>query len=319
MQVDQILKDFWEDNDRFADFFNTVFFKGEKVIFPEELETISTDVSTVEETKQGLESQMKYRDKVKRWKGVKLAVLGIENQDRIHYAMPERTLLYEALQYEAQRKETAARHKKNRDLKESNEYLSGFAKEDRLNPVLTVVIYYGEKPWDGPTSLEEMVDIPEELRAFFQDYQMNLFQVFGNDGRDFKNEDIRTVFRNANALRSGRIQDLDEKIDTELVKYVAAFVNSERVMKLSGKRKKEDVQMCTALEELIKQRENEGKAEGKAEDVLELLEDLEPVPEELRERIMKEKNLETLRKWVKQAARADSVESFIRVIEKAEE
>lgn len=77
--------------------------------------------------------------------------------------------------------------------------------------------------------------------------------------------------------------------------------------------------MCTALEELIKQRENEGKAEGKAEDVLELLEDLEPVPEELRERIMKEKNLETLRKWVKQAARADSVESFMRVIEEAEE
>ena len=119
MQVDQILKDFWEDNDRFADFFNTVFFGGENVIAPEELETLSPEVSAAEETKQGLEGQTKYRDKVKRWKGVKLAVLGIENQDRIHYAMPERTLLYEALQYEAQRKETASRHRKQKDLRGS--------------------------------------------------------------------------------------------------------------------------------------------------------------------------------------------------------
>lgn len=192
MQVDQILKDFWEDNDRFADFFNTVFFGGENVIAPEELETLSPEVSAAEETKQGLEGQTKYRDKVKRWKGVKLAVLGIENQDRIHYAMPERTLLYEALQYEAQRKEAASRHRKQKDLRGS-EYLSGFARTDRLSPVLTAVIYYGEEPWDGPTSLGEMVDLPEEMKASFQDYQMHLFQVLGNDGRDFKNEDIRTV------------------------------------------------------------------------------------------------------------------------------
>ena len=320
MQVDQILKDFWEDNDRFADFFNTVFFGGENVIAPEELETLSPEVSAAEETKQGLEGQTKYRDKVKRWKGVKLAVLGIENQDRIHYAMPERTLLYEALQYEAQRKEAASRHRKQKDLRGS-EYLSGFARTDRLSPVLTAVIYYGEEPWDGPTSLGEMVDLPEEMRASFQDYRMHLFQVLGNDGRDFKNEDIRTVLRNADALRKGKISRLDEKIDAELVKYVAAFVNSERVMKLAGKRKrKEGVPMCTALEELIKERENcgkaEGRAEGKAESVLELLEELGEVPKCVLDRIMGERDLETLRRWHKEAAHAGSVREFLERMEK---
>ena len=41
-----------------------------------------------------------------------------------------------------------------------------------------------------------------------------------------------------------------------------------------------------------------------------MLAGLSPVPEELQERIMLEKNLDILRKWVKQAAKADSIEQF---------
>ncbi len=54
----------------------------------------------------------------------------------------------------------------------------------------------------------------------------------------------------------------------------------------------------------------EGRAEGKAEDILELLEDIGNVSDELKERIMKEKNLEILRKWHKAAARAENLEQF---------
>ena len=55
----------------------------------------------------------------------------------------------------------------------------------------------------------------------------------------------------------------------------------------------------------------EGRAEGKAEDILELLEDIGNVSDELKERIMKEKNLEILRKWHKAAARAENLEQFL--------
>ena len=54
----------------------------------------------------------------------------------------------------------------------------------------------------------------------------------------------------------------------------------------------------------------EGRAEGKAEDILELLEDIGNVSDELKERIMKEKNLEIFRKWHKAAARAEIWSSF---------
>ena len=54
----------------------------------------------------------------------------------------------------------------------------------------------------------------------------------------------------------------------------------------------------------------EGHALGKAESVLELLEDCGTVPEELKERILTERDLDCLRRWHKLAARAASVEQF---------
>lgn len=309
MRTDQILKEFWEDNERFADIFNTVFFEGKKVIRANELKTVSPDLSSAVEVKWSLENITKYRDKVKLWNGTALVIFGIENQAKVHYAMPERVMLLDALQYEHQRKRIAASHRKKRDLKEEKEYLSEYAKKDRLYPVLTAVIYYGEEPWDGPWSLQEMVNLPKELEKVFNDYRMHLFQILGNDGEDFENEDIRTVLRNANALRSGRVLDMDKKMNVELVKYLAAFVNSEKILNLSN-REGRDVALCTALEEMIRAGEMRGKTEGKAEDILELLEELGFVSEELQKRIMGEKNLEVLKKWHIQAARVGSVKRF---------
>ena len=54
----------------------------------------------------------------------------------------------------------------------------------------------------------------------------------------------------------------------------------------------------------------EGRAEGKAESILELLEEIGPVTADVKERIMREKDPERLRMWLKAAARAESVEQF---------
>ena len=51
--------------------------------------------------------------------------------------------------------------------------------------------------------------------------------------------------------------------------------------------------------------------EGKAEAVINVLEELADVPEQLREAVMSEKSLTTLDKWLKLAAKSDSIEQFI--------
>ena len=85
-----------------------------------------------------------------------------------------------------------------------------------------------------------------------------------------------------------------------------------------------------AVEDVIKSSEMEGrymqfreildeeKAEGKAEDIIDLLSDLGIVPEKLREKIFEEKDLDVLRFYLKNAAAAKSIPEFeSRINEKA--
>ena len=69
------------------------------------------------------------------------------------------------------------------------------------------------------------------------------------------------------------------------------------------------------VEEMLKRKEKkwlaEGVVTGKAQSVMELLEDLGTVPDEIKEKILNEKNPESLNKWLKAAAKADSIEEFL--------
>ena len=56
----------------------------------------------------------------------------------------------------------------------------------------------------------------------------------------------------------------------------------------------------------------EGQILGKVEFVLSLLEDLGFVSDELREKIQSETDLQVLAKWHKLAAKADSIEQFLK-------
>ena len=72
------------------------------------------------------------------------------------------------------------------------------------------------------------------------------------------------------------------------------------------------------LEEMLKEERAEGLAEGLTKGrtegmglgVIALLKCCEPVPEALQDRILDEKNPETLTKWLKLAANVNSVENF---------
>ena len=54
----------------------------------------------------------------------------------------------------------------------------------------------------------------------------------------------------------------------------------------------------------------EGKKEGIATGILQLLEDLEAVPGNLRETIMGERDMEVLTRWLRQAARTETIKEF---------
>ena len=89
-KTDVIFKEFWRQNERFADLFNTVIFKGKEVIRPEKLSEMDTDVSGTIEMKDYKETLTRTRDVVKKMAyGVEFVVMGIENQEEVHYGIFE--------------------------------------------------------------------------------------------------------------------------------------------------------------------------------------------------------------------------------------
>lgn len=81
-----------------------------------------------------------------------------ENQTEIHTAMPLRSLLYDTLRYTKQAEDVAAEYRQQRKEGHSPkmtkaEFLSGWKYTDKLEPVITLVIYYGTDEWDGAKSL----------------------------------------------------------------------------------------------------------------------------------------------------------------------
>lgn len=185
LKPDTVLKNYWNNNEQFADLFNAVLFDGRQVITADELEDLDTENSSVLEHRNYSESIIASRDNIKARKiaskhGVELVLLGKEDQEHIHYAMPMRIMGYDYGVYKKQYDCNATKYKTANGLSE-DEYLSKMKKDDKLIPVITVTIYYGEKPWDGAASLHEMLDIPEGMEKFVNDYKILLVEARQNN------------------------------------------------------------------------------------------------------------------------------------------
>lgn len=87
---------------------------------------------------------------------------------------------YDYSTYKKQYDDNAAKRKKEKGLTE-DEYLSGMKKTDKFIPVITIVIYYGEKPWDGAVSLHGMLNIPKAMETFVNDYKIHLVEAGKNN------------------------------------------------------------------------------------------------------------------------------------------
>lgn len=170
-----------KDNRRFADVFNYHIFEGKQVIRPENLqEKDSTELISVYGIGREETEKQKWRDLlnsaiIKADSSNVYVLLGVENQSEVHYAMPVRDMLYDALNYSNQVQQAAQSHAKDKDYEDNAEFLSGFKASDKLTPVITLVIYWGAKPWNAPRSLFEMFSCKnEKILQFVSDYKLNL-------------------------------------------------------------------------------------------------------------------------------------------------
>ena len=271
---DTILKNFWKDNEHFADLFNTVLFQGEKVIDPDKLTEKDSDVSDILKMKEHSETMERYRDVIKKnFDGAEYVVYGIENQMSVNYAMPLRNMVYDALGYLQEYEELVRQNRKEKKWTNSAEFLSGLKKTDRLQPVITLVVYYGETPWDGPLSLCDMLEVPDKWKVLVSDYQMHLLQILDTEKYEFQNEDVQTVFEISRHILQKDFQIIQEKYENRYIPSsigmcIGAITNHKQILR--DAEQEGEMNMCRALEEL----EEKGRMEGRLEERNTILENM---------------------------------------------
>ncbi len=88
--------------------------------------------------------------------------------------MPVRIMGYDFSSYDRE-----IRKKKAENLAAGHEadYAAELWPDQKLCPVVTLVLYFGTEPWSGPISLVDMLNLPENLKSYVSDYQINLVQV----------------------------------------------------------------------------------------------------------------------------------------------
>ena len=269
---DSKAKEYLSDNTRFSEICNYVLFDGEKVIKPENLkECDTTEVLSVFGIDKKQIVKQKWRDllksvSVKHTGQMYVILIGAEAQTDIHYAMPVKTMIYDALNYGEQVNEAKKRHWKNKDYRSSDEFLSGFTLDDKLTPVITITLYLGTTQWDGPRSLAEMMpQMDERILPFINDYRINLLNPL--EITDFSKFEtgLRPLFELLkNASDEEKLNDLitnDEtftRVDVETVAAINLFVGTD----IKYDEKEEVVNMCKAWDDHKKLGIQEGMQRG---------------------------------------------------------
>ena len=274
--------------------FNAVLFGGKQVIKSYELNDVDTDVSNVEKYGTYTESIKAIRDNIKIRKkstisGIEFVLLGIEGQEHIHYAMPLRIMGYDYGSYRKQYSDIKKEIKKKKGLT-TDEFLSGMKKEDRFIPVVTIVVYYGEKEWDGALSLKQMMAIPKEMENIVNDYKMKLVEARQNDllFHNINNRDLFNLFgillnkdKSTRELREEAIKySVDHKVDKNVLNTVAGAARCDLDV---DNLFKEGDSMWRVFEET----RDEGKIEGKIEGQIEAYNDCNMPIAEIAKKVSK--------------------------------
>ena len=285
-QADIVTKEYMREPHVFADAFNFLLYDGRQVIKPSELKELDTAEMMYfggGAPKRGTGVQ-KYRDILKYvtvMSGAKAAyiLLGVENQTDIHYAMPVKNMVYDAMQYAEQVSRIASDHRNNsnKGTMSSAEFLSGFTREDRLQPVITLVVHFGADPWDGPTSLHEMLAVQDDtIRRYAQDYRVHMLDPSRISQNDFKKfaSSLREVLNYIKYSKDekglARLLEEDErlkKLEVEAARVIETITHTDFAID----EKTEVVNVCQAVEDMMKTREQKGRELGQRDMLVQLV------------------------------------------------
>ena len=248
--ADAVTKQYMKENTVFADAFNFLLYNGENVILPQTLRELDTAEVVIPFTvddkgKKQAQAVQKYRDILKMTTVMTddkaaYVLFGVEAQTDIHYAMPVRNVIYDALQYGRQVTEISKRNRKN----------SGQTMAVTDKGLLQHIPDYRIKLID-PAGIDS-----DEMDKFHTSLREVLSYI-----KYSKDADKLAEYMNHNQRM--------EHLEVGAAQVIKVVTNT----KFQIPKGMEEVNMCEAIEVLMKRRETEGITQGKLSLLKELVDD----------------------------------------------
>ena len=248
--ADAVTKQYMKENTVFADAFNFLLYNGENVIQPQTLRELDTAEVVIPFTvddngKKQAQAVQKYRDILKMTTVMTddkaaYVLFGVEAQTDIHYAMPVRNVIYDALQYGRQVTEISKRNRKN--------------------------------------SGQTMAVTDKGLLQHIPDYRIKLIDPAGidSDEMDKFHTSLREVLSyikySKDADKLAEYMNHNQRME-HLEVGAAQVIKEVTNTKFQIPKGMEEVNMCEAIEVLMKRRETEGITQGKLSLLKELVDD----------------------------------------------
>ena len=270
--MEKLLEDY---PDVFADIFNALVFNGKQVIKDNELS--DGMVHSQYKADDGKVHELE-RDTVKRWisNNIFLAILGTENQSESEKFMVTRVIGYDGSSYRTQVLNIDSEKRNLRKLHKEQkitdaEYIKKLeAIDEQIAPVVTIVLYFGtNRHWTAPTSLKELLNIPNGLEPFVNDYKIHVFEVawLSDEQINSMTSDFKIVAQFFRDLRLGMHSVVGNttkfRHKDEMLKLLAVFTRDLRFEEVKqSEYYKEMTNMCEIMDWVQNKGRNEGLNEG---------------------------------------------------------
>jgi len=246
--VEKVLIDY---NDVFADIVNALLFDGENVISENELQ------NTKDKSQYKFDGKIHEheRDLSKIWQkcNVNIAFMGIENQTNVDAFMPLRIIGYDGAIYRSQYQ----------------------AEKTVAYPVISIVLNFSKKQWKSNKRLSDIMTIPEQLKTYFQDYEINVFDIAYLSEQqvlNFKSDFMIIADYFVKTLRNPTCREFVKKdiehVD-EVLKLMKILTNDSRYETIANSRKLNHIlekggaiNMCTVLDAVEQQGIEKGIEKG---------------------------------------------------------
>ena len=240
---DSACRTFFSNDIHFASFSNAVLFDGKQLIHPERLVRYENDTSFIINDTKSVEDKKRRRDIVVKTdvNGI-YCLFGIEHQSTIDVEMVIRCGIYEMLEY----------------LKQ--------LKNKRLVPQFMVVFYTGSRKWEEPLKLSDYLEIPKELKPYFNDWKIYLVDVKDIDTSKIKDKQTCYFIEAIQNMYKGNYDKLHRRIKMNRNNFIYAAIITGSLDLIKDLPEGDEIDMCEGMERMAEGFRSEGRNEGKLEE-----------------------------------------------------